>query len=156
MRSINRIGSFWIGTLLLISFSVISCSIIDPPTLVQVIDTKVEKFSTKEIAVEVTLKIKNPNNFNIKVTKSNLDIFLNDALLGTALNNNKICLKKESTENHKILLSMSNSQLSKNALSMIMGATLGGKMDIRVKGYIKGKAMMISKKVPIEFSHKMM
>ena len=96
MRIIYRINSFWIGTLLLISFSVISCSIIDPPTLVQVIDTKVEKFSTKEIAVEVTLKIKNPNNFNIKVTKSNLDIFLNDALLGTALNNNKICLKKES------------------------------------------------------------
>ena len=57
-------------------------------------DINVKKFSAKEISVEVTLKIKNPNNFKIKVNKSKLDIYLNESLLGVATNNNKICLKK--------------------------------------------------------------
>jgi|SaaInlStandDraft_5_1057022.scaffolds.fasta_scaffold13066_3 LEA14-like dessication related protein len=101
------------------------------------------------ITVRIDMKVKNPNNYNIKIKKSSLDVFVNGSKIGKTKIKNNIVLKKNHQEVYPLFLTLSEKELKGSALSSI-GSLLRGSMKVRIKGNIKAKVYGFGKKFPID------
>ena len=95
------------------------------------------------------MKVNNPNNYNIKIKKSALDVFVNGSKVGRTKMKNNIVLKKNHQDVYPLYLSLSEKELKSSALSSI-GSFLKGSMKVRIKGDIKAKVYGVGKKFPID------
>ena len=109
----------------------------------------IEDRSAGNITVRIELKVNNPNNYNIKIKKSSLDVFVNGAEVGKTKMKNNIVLKKNHQDVYPLYLTLSEKELKRSALSSI-GSFLKGSMKVRIKGDIKAKVYGIGKKFPID------
>jgi LEA14-like dessication related protein len=108
-----------------------------------------EDRSGGNITVRIDMKVNNPNNYNIKIKKSSLDVFVNGSKVGHTKMKNNTVLKKNQQDVYPLYLTLSEKELKSSALSSI-GSLLTGKMKVRIKGEIKAKVYSIGKKVPID------
>ena len=108
-----------------------------------------EDRSGGNITVRIDMKVNNPNNYNIKIKKSSLDVFVNGSKIGKTKIKNNIVLKKNHQEVYPLFLTLSEKELKGSALSSI-GSLLRGSMKVRIKGNIKAKVYGFGKKFPID------
>ena len=108
-----------------------------------------ENRSEGNITVRIDLKVNNPNNYNIKIKRSSLDIFVNGARVGKTKMKNNIVLKKNHQDVYPLYLTLSEKELKGSALSSI-GSFLKGSMKLRLKGDIKTKVYGVGKKFRID------
>lgn len=108
-----------------------------------------ENRSEGNITVRIDLKVNNPNNYNIKIKRSSLDIFVNGARVGKTKMKNNIVLKKNHQDVYPLYLTLSEKELKGSALSSI-GSFLKGSMKLGLKGDIKAKVYGVGKKFPID------
>jgi LEA14-like dessication related protein len=101
------------------------------------------------ITVRIDMKVNNPNNYNIKIKKSSLDVFVNGSKVGKTKMKNDVVLKKNHQDVYPLYLTFSEKELKSSALASI-GSLLTGKMKVRIKGDIKAKVYGIGKKFPID------
>jgi len=101
------------------------------------------------ITVRIDLNVNNPNNYNIKIKKSSLDVFVNGSKVGKTKIKNDIVLKKNREDVYPLYLTFSEKELKGSALSSI-GSLLTGSMKVRIKGDIKAKVYGVGKKFPID------
>jgi len=101
------------------------------------------------ITVRIDLNVNNPNNYNIKIKKSSLDVFVNGSKVGKTKMKNNIVLKKNQQDVYPLYLTFSEKELKSSALASI-GSLLTGRMKVRIKGNIKAKVYGIGKKFPID------
>ena len=101
------------------------------------------------ITLRMDMKVNNPNNYNIKIKKSSLDVFVNGSKVGKTKMKNNIVLKKNHQDVYPLYLTLSEKELKSSALSSI-GSLLTGRMKVRIKGEIKAKVYGVGKKVPID------
>ena len=143
-----------VGVLYCIAMSVLitSCFSYEEVEITKIVSTEVKSFSSESVEVEIVLQINNPNNYKISITNSDLDLFLNGSEMGKAIIKEKIVIPKKSNEVHRFTIKLNNKDLAANTMPFILSAVLGRPMRLTVKGYIKAKAKMISKKIPIEFT----
>jgi len=137
---------------LLVITSLLSCATVQEPRIVEIVSTQVKKFSANSLELAVILKIDNPNNFNIYITGSDLNIALNNNPIGGASIVEKVKIPKNSIEDQSITLKMENTQLLSKVVPTLLMASLTGGIRLDAKGFIKARARGISKKIPIEFS----
>ncbi|MFI5203508.1 MAG: LEA type 2 family protein [Flavobacteriales bacterium] len=116
-------------------------------------DYSVNKLSENEAKITLNVKLDNPNNFKIKITKSNLDITVagNDA--GKVDIVEKITLKKKTEGDYDIIISVDPEKIAAAALKSGLTVLLTGKVTVRVKGWVKGRAFGIGAKVDVDESH---
>lgn len=112
---------------------------------------KINKFTGEELELELMAKLKNPNNYRIKVVDTDMNIFINGAESGKAVLGNKVILKRQSEETHKILIKAQLKNAFSSGLTGLLSMFTGQPMKVGIKGDIKARAMGISKKVPMEF-----
>lgn len=105
--------------------------------------------SEGNITLRIDMKVNNPNNYNIKIKKSALDVYVNGSKVGRTKMKNNITLKKNYQEVYPLYLSLSEKELKSSALSTI-GSFLKGSMKVRIKGDIKAKVYGVGKKFPID------
>ncbi len=101
------------------------------------------------ITVRIDMKVNNPNNYNIKIKKSSLDVFVNGSKIGKTKIKNDITLKKNRQDVYSLYLALNEKELKGSALSSI-GSLLRGSMKVRIKGNIKAKVYGFGKKFPID------
>ena len=101
------------------------------------------------ITVRIDMKVSNPNNYNIKIKKSSLDVFVNSSKVGKTKMKNDVVLKKNHQDVYPLHLTFSEKELKSSALASI-GSLLTGSMKIRIKGDVKTKVYGIGKKFPID------
>ena len=109
------------------------------------------KISPSGIEADLWLKIKNPNDYKIKIETKDLTFFINGKEIGKARLTEQIELTKENTETYKTGIVVSLPADGNIDLGMIMLMS-GGKITLGIKGEIIGKAKGISKTVPIDFT----
>jgi LEA14-like dessication related protein len=107
---------------------------------------KVERMENKKLALKLGVKIENPNFFSIKVKPSVVDVFVNEELIGKAYLDESIKLirKKEDTYFANVRI-----DLEDGALFKFVKYAMKLKVQLRVKGIVKGSALGIPKKVEI-------
>ena len=101
------------------------------------------------ITVRIDMKVNNPNNYNIKIKKSSLDVFVNGSKVGKTKMKNDVVLKKNRQDVYSMYLTLGEKELKGSALSSI-GSLLTGSMKVRIKGDIKAKVYGVGKKFPID------
>jgi LEA14-like dessication related protein len=110
---------------------------------------KVEKMEKRNLSLKIGVKIYNPNSFSLKIKPSTVDVFINDELIGKAFldENVKIIRKKEDTYFAKIHV-----ELEDGILMKFFKYALKDKVQIRIKGKIKGSVLGITQKTEIDES----
>ena len=143
-------GFLRIGIITLMSFVFLtSCFDYEDVEFKGVQNVGLEGRSEGNITLRIDMKVNNPNNYNIKIKKSALDVYVNGSKVGKTKMKNNIVLKKNYQEVYPLYLSLSEKELKSSALSTI-GSFLKGSMKIRIKGDIKAKVYGVGKKFPID------
>lgn len=114
-------------------------------------ELKLVEMGKEGIVFHVKAKINNPNSFNIKVTDSEFDIYLNDKFISKGRIENTVKIKKKSFESHYITLRSDELDSTNQLLPILLQAALTGRVKGRANGYIKGKAFLfVSRKLHVE------
>ena len=106
---------------------------------------RVGRFDTGGIAATVIVQVHNPNSFRITVTDPDMDLYLNDVVVGKALT-----LERYSDRTYTLPLHAVLAKDQANLLPVFMAAAFNGSVKLGVKGTVLGKAKMLSKRVPFE------
>ena len=103
------------------------------------------------IDVEIMIPIKNPNNFGFKLVKADIDIEMNGVNLGKISKLKKIKIPANSNEVHTFSLRVSMDDLKLGGIAFL-GSLLANKAGVNMKGYIKARAFLISRKVDVDYN----
>ena len=139
---------------LLIMFSTVGCLTYKEVKVIDVTEVGVKKFTARGLEVEVAMQIKNPNNYNINIVDSDLELFVKGSKIGTATIENKVVLPKKSNQIHRFIIKSSLKDMGNSVLPILMGVLGGGTISLQVKGDIKAKAKGIGKRFPVDFKEK--
>ena len=108
---------------------------------------KLGKLEKKSLDLSLNVTVFNPNGFSIKVKSSDVDVFADDQLLGKAkvVDHVKIFRKKEDSYLVPIHIDLEDGVLLK-----LIKFALKDKVNIHLKGFIKGSVLGITKKITID------
>lgn len=108
---------------------------------------KLEKLEKKSLDLTLGVKVSNPNGFTIKVKSCDLEVYAEDVLIGRAKIDKKIKLlkKKEDTYNVPVHIDLEDGVLLK-----FIKFALKDKVKFRLKGFVKGSVLGISKKMDVD------
>ena len=117
---------------------------------------KVEEISTKGLKLSMSVKIENPNWFNIKAKGGEIDVKLGGNSLGKFSLIDEIILPKNSDGVVRVRIeSKFKSLLDGGIIGIMSMLRSGGQTEIELKGYIKARALGLVKKIPISSKEKM-
>lgn len=110
-------------------------------------EIKLDKIEKKALDIHLGVKVMNPNGFTVKVKSSEVDVYAEDIMVGKATVNQKIKIirKKENTYTIPIHVDLEDGVLLK-----FIKFALKDKVKVRIKGYVKGSVLGISKKIAID------
>ena len=104
----------------------------------------------------MSVKIENPNWFNIKAKGGEIDVKLGGNSLGKFSLIDEIILPKNSDGVVRVRIeSKFKSLLDGGIIGIMSMLRSGGQTEIELKGYIKARALGLVKKIPISSKEKM-
>lgn len=109
-------------------------------------DPKFEKIENKIISLTLGIKVHNPNRFSIKIKPSQLDVFVEEELMGKAFLDEKVKLIKKKEDLYEIPLRI---ELEDGVLLKLVRLSLKSKIKIRISGKVKCSIYGVSKKIEI-------
>lgn len=138
---------------LLFLCSIFACGCIDvkPVKVGDIEGIKINEMTKTSVTLELMIPIENPNNFKFKITDVDLDISLNGTKLGKVREIKKITVPANSSEVHSFCVEVEFSKILAGSLDLL-STLMKKKADLDLKGTIKAKAFMISKKIDINVS----
>jgi LEA14-like dessication related protein len=110
----------------------------------------VQNIDSKGATFKVGVTIKNPNSFKIKVTAGELNVKLGKRDIGKAILQNKIVIPAKSEKTHDFEISTDLSTLGLAAIPMIAELVRSKKTSVTLDGYVKGRALFITRKIDIK------
>jgi len=140
--------------ILAIALLVSSCTFKDIE-LVEMNNFKIIEFSEKKAQAEVVLTLKNSNNFAVTLSKVDVELMVNDSDVGKIKLDEKIRFPKNSTTTKSFIINGDYDKIQKNLMGNAFSIMLSKKIKLSGKGYVKGKAMMVGKKVDVDFNKTM-
>ncbi len=138
-----------IGFVLL--YTMTSCIEYKDVEFMGITDYSMTKLNANEVKISLNMKIKNPNNYTIKIKKSVFDLFLNDKELGQTSMLNDLKLEKNRSQIHDVVFESNLKDISSGIFSSL-GILFGGKATLRIKGKLKAKAFGVGKKFDVDFA----
>ncbi|MEY3398695.1 MAG: hypothetical protein RL220_1289 [Bacteroidota bacterium] len=127
-----------------------SCKLYQDVEVVEVENIVFNEFGDKGAEAEVWLKISNPNGYKVLLTESAIDLYFEGRPMGEVLLLDKIEVpkKSQSTQVMKVEVQYDNlEELLGNVLVLLFKE----EFQLEAKGYVKGKALFVAKKVDINF-----
>ncbi len=131
--------------LILISFS--SCVGIQDIEFKGLDGVKMERSENKKLTLKLGVKINNPNFFSIKIKPSVVDVFINDELIGKAYLDESVKLIKKTQNTY---FTKAHIDLEDGALLKFVKYALKLKVQLRIKGEVKGTVFGIPKKEQVD------
>lgn len=105
------------------------------------------------IDVDLMIQIKNPNNFGFKVTKADINLEMNGVNLGKVTKFKKVKIPANSNEEHKFSIRVKMEDLKQGGIAFL-GSLLSNKAGLNMKGYIKARSFLITKKIDVDYNKK--
>jgi LEA14-like dessication related protein len=113
---------------------------------------KIEKVGFAATTLKLDLVFYNPNNFGVQLKYTDLDIFVNNNLLGHSTQDYQIAIPKLAEFTMPLQIDVDMKNLLKNALPTL----LGNEMMVKITGTIKLGKANVYKTFPVSYegSHK--
>jgi len=128
--------------------SLTGCMKYDDVELRDVTDVRVRTFDANGIALRVDALIHNPNNYKIRVSDPDVDLFLNDKFIGKGLLDSTLVIERRSTQLYSIPL---HAEVQGGSLlMMLLTGELGTEMKLGAKGTVRAGKGALSKRFPFE------
>ncbi len=126
-----------------------SCATLKQPEFVSYEGVKMGKIDVKQVSFTLSLKLKNPNSYALKVKKNELSLSIDAGKIGTITLDKQVKLprKKETIVDLPLRVS-----LEKGALLRMMTFNLQDSIKLNLDGDVRGGISIFSKKVPISFT----
>jgi len=130
-----------------------SCNIFKDVEVKGVTEVRFLGIKDKGIEMEVYMEIDNPNAYKLRLTYSDVDLFLEGKSVGKVRLLEPVIVPKKSISVQMIKTNTSFSSLG-SLLGNNLGILLKKEFEIEGKGVVTGKILFLSKKVPIGFKEK--
>lgn len=131
-----------------------SCISYKPIMITGIKDVKTANISGEKVELAFNLEIDNPNGFRIVLKQYDMDVILNDKVLGKASTSEKVVIKRKSKASHAFKLSASYKDFMSATVSGL-GALLNKEpVTFKIKGAISGRIWWFKKNIPIETTQK--
>lgn len=134
-----------VGAVLLLS----GCMHYNEVKLLGVQGAQLTRLDGKGLSVIVLAEVSNPNKYKIALSDPDVDLYLNDRLVGKAMLDSTVVLAANTTRTYRVPLHTDFSQ-GENLLPMLLGGALSGSMKVGAKGSIVAKARLLHKRFPFE------
>lgn len=122
--------------------------------VVKVTEVGVKKIALTGIDIEVAMQIKNPNNYNISIVDSDLELFADGKKIGVAQVKEKVTLKKKSNKIYRFTVHTSSEDILSSAIPLLMTYFGKDNVSLKVDGTLKAKAKGLSKRFPVNFEER--
>lgn len=132
-------------------FILSSCLEFDDVKFKGIESVKFPKVDQKEILIDLSLKLDNPNNYKIKIKPSTLDVYIGGVLMGQVHLDKKFVIKRNREGSYSTQLAV---KLEDGMLFSLMKFATMTEVSIRFKGRVKGSVYGINKKVDIDETKK--
>lgn len=132
-----------------LSTMITSCAYKDVE-VIKVESVNIDEFNTGNVQITASLVLDNPNNFKIKIKKSELDLYVNGEPVGTASLQKKIILAKNTKMAHDFIIDSSIKDLGGGLVSSVISVISSGGIKVGVKGDVKASAFLITAKIPVD------
>ncbi len=149
-----KIKGLFLPLLFVSFFFLSSCLNIAPLSIGKIESVNIQNFENQSLTLKISLRVVNPNNLKFKIKDNNLDLFLNGKEIGTATVKEVVIINGKSEDVHNFILDAS---FSKVALAGIIGVSSlfnSKPLELKIKGEVKVKTLVFSKKYPIEITEK--
>lgn len=131
-----------------------SCNIYKEVEVKEVRDVRLTEFGTDGLKAEVDVLVENPNSFKLKVTDSDLDVSVNGTNVGKVKLGEKLIIDKSSTNLYTLHFKSDYDDLSPQFLQSLITLIFVNYAEFSAQGYVKGRALMVSKKVKVDLKEK--
>jgi len=120
---------------------------------VEIIDTKkydITNIQKSTVDIGITVKINNPNNYNIKIKQTNLDLYVEGTKEGKVDMKEDIVILKNTEKEYTFYVVANYQELSNSFLSVFKKNMFKSSIKLGVKGKVKAKAYGIGKKFDLD------
>ena len=140
-------------TLLVVALPLTSCLDYSEVQLLGVREARLTHMDAKGLSAMVTVEVHNPNDFRIKLTDPDVDLYLNDVAIGKAELDSAVVLAPNSTATYAVPLRATFTE-AQGMLPVLLVSALGGSMKLGAKGTVQGRAYWLRKRFPFEAEHR--
>jgi LEA14-like dessication related protein len=99
------------------------------------------------------MTVKNPNGYKIQLTESEVDMFFEGKFLGKVELLEKIVLPKNSVSTVQMKC-LADYESLQSVMGNFITILFKSEYVMEGKGFVRGKALLVSKKFPVEFREK--
>ncbi len=131
-----------------------SCTVYKEVEVTEVLDVKLTSFSMESMSADVFFQVNNPNWYKLKLKSGHIDLFLEGKKIAVVELDAPLVIPKKmvSTQQMKIV---SSEMDAKVLLDQALTLLFKNSYELQGTGYVKGKALMIGRKVPVDFKEKL-
>jgi len=125
------------------------CSHFEDITLVNIKDVTYQDFKDRTLRLVITATVNNPNRFNVKIKDANMDLRLNDRIIGTVTQIEQIELARRTQKEYKILVSIEMKDFLSNLMNLFR-VLMNDTKNLNLTGTVHVKSFMYSKTFQVD------
>lgn len=128
-----------------------SCFTYHEVDVLDVGEYRINNVTKENVEVSVNIQVNNPNNYNIKLKKTDLDLYLEGEKIGKANIKEDLILKKRTQEKYTLTFQSNYKELSGAVLGRLPSLLRKSKIKVGLKGRVKAKAnLLLGKKFDLD------
>lgn len=130
--------------------ALLSCSAYKEVEMLGVQNYNIDNITKENVDLAITVKVNNPNDYNIKIKKTALDLFIETNKVGKAQMKEDVVLKKNTNAEYTFVVTADYKELSNGVLKAAPTAIFKNNIRIGAKGRVKAKAFGVGKKFDLD------
>jgi len=134
---------------LIVCLIISSCAPFVRPEFVSYEGFKMGKMDAKQVSFSLSVKLKNPNSYTLKVKKTSLNLSVDDGKIGMLALEKTIKIPRKKQIIVEIPMNLS---LEKGALMRMLTFSMQDSIRLNLEGDVRGGVLFFSKKFPLSFS----
>ena len=112
--------------------------------LISVKDVTYQEFSGNVLRLVITATVNNPNRYNVKIKNANMDLRLNDKVIGSVSQMEQIELASRKQKDYKIQVSIEMKDMLSNIISLYR-VLMNEPKNLNLSGTVQVKSLFYSK-----------
>jgi len=143
------VKKYLIITLLSLPLLFSGCSKYEDVRVIKIKDVTYEELRGKMLRLAIVATVDNPNYFNVKIKNANMDLRLNDRIIGTVTQVEQIELAGRKQQDYKIQVSIELQDLMSNLLNLSR-ILMNESKNLNLSGTVQVKSFLYNKTFHID------